>query len=215
MRRCQTGFTFIEILVVMGILVTLMGMVAVVVPHVQEQARRAQCTHHVRQLANLYAARATGRPAWPLFDGKRFVLAAVASGWVDATNPQNLEVFFCPGDVIHTLEEADLAVYRGLTPAGLAAIDPRPLTSYAGRRNQDPDHRVTAARLKAGAPLFCDDDDGALHHTDGLVVGYANGQARFVTYAELGMAPPEDENDPRPFLGDAATAPALQGLASD
>ena len=76
MQRREAGFTFIEILVVMGIIVVLMGMVAVVVPRAQEAQRVTLSTRRVQQMATLLSERSM-RKGWPSHSGKAFVLSLV------------------------------------------------------------------------------------------------------------------------------------------
>ena len=82
MKRREAGFSFIEVLVVMGIIVVLMGMVAVIVPRAQEKARQTESINNVRSMAVLFSERSI-RKHWPKYDGKNFVLSLVAMGVVD------------------------------------------------------------------------------------------------------------------------------------
>ena len=98
MRRNQTGFTFIEILVVTGIIVVLMGMVAVLVPHVISTGEELDSLNNVRSMATMFSERSIQK-RWPKLNGKSFVLSLVVYGLVDPRNPDNLEIFFSRGDV--------------------------------------------------------------------------------------------------------------------
>ncbi|MHC5009987.1 MAG: type II secretion system protein [Planctomycetota bacterium] len=216
MKRTQAGFSFIEILVVMGIIVVLVGMVAVVVPRAQEARKRTVSINNVRNMVQLMTARnANGKP-WPPYDGKNFVLSLVAYGEVDRRNPDNLTVFFSPGDGLYTLEKATPERYTEITKAALKqGTDFHELTSYAGRRNLDRDYQITPDRESMGVPIVCDDDDGALHHPQGLVIGYTNGSVKFVEWEDMDMLEPEDKNNPEPFLGERAEVELLRGLSSE
>lgn len=205
MHRRTAGFTFIEILVVLAIIVTLMGMVAVIVPHVRIKAQRTQSLARVRDLALMLSDRSL-ESGWPGHDGKAFVLSLVAHGLIDIRNPDNLEVLFAPGDVWYTLEKTPRALYGEVTPQALrAGADVHTLTSWAGRRNNTRWHLITADRMRQTVPILCDDDDGPVHDPDGLVMGFTDGGARFYEWAELEMEAPADKDAPAPFLGDAAT----------
>ena len=205
MTRRESGFTFIEILVVMGIIVTLMGMVAVIVPHVLKQARRAESLSNVRSLSQLLSDRSL-TAGWPGLDGKGFVLSLVAHRVIDIRNPDNVGLLYSPGDFWFTSEKSPIALYREVTPQALrAGTDFHTLTSYAGRRNATREHLITPDRLKQTVPILCDDDDGPVHDPDGLVMGFTDGGARFYEWGELDMTEPDDKDAPQPFLGDDAT----------
>jgi type II secretory pathway pseudopilin PulG len=215
MNRREAGFSFIEILVVMGIITLLVGMVAVIVPRVQESGRQTKSTANVRSMVTLMANRSTAK-GWPGYSGKNFNLSLVATGDVDIRNKDNLEIFFSPGDRLFTLDKADFARYKEISPKNLkAGADFHELTSYAGRRNADRDFLITPDQESMGAPIICDDDVGNLHHPKGLVIGYTNTQVRFVEWNDLGMTPPEDADNPDPFLGDRAEVDLLRPLSSD
>ena len=216
MRRHTAGFTFVEVLVVLGIIVTLMGMVAVIVPHVLMKARRTESLSNARSLATMLADRSMDH-GWPALDGKSFVLSLVAHGVIDIRNPDNLEILFSAGDVWSTLDKTPAEIYREVTPQALrAGHDFHTLTSWAGRRNTTRWHLITSDRMRQTVPVLCDDDDGPVHDPEGLVMGFTDGMARFYPWAELEMDAPADPDVPEPFLGDAAADGRgwLQALAS-
>jgi hypothetical protein len=201
----------------MGIIVVLMGMVAVIVPTVQENGRRTQSLNYVRQMAQLMSERSM-RKRWPSYSGKSFTLSLVADGVIDPSEPKNLEIFFSPGDELYRLDRTDVSRYNEVTKQALrAGSDFHELTSYAGRRNDiaDREFLITPAKLKKTVPIICDDDDGNCHHVDGLVMSYTDGAARFVEWGDIGMTKPEDPDQPEPFLGDNATVDYLRGLSSE
>ena len=214
-RRTQSGIFLIEVLVVTGIVLVVTAMAAVTVPRAQEKARQVESINNVRNIALLMAQRSMTK-GWPRFDGKSFVLSLVAYGMVDRRNPQNLEVFFSPGDELYALVCAGSRRYEEITVQALrSGTDFHELTSYAGRRNADRDYMITPDQMSLDVPILCDDDDGSLHHPEGLVVAFTSGAARFMTWAELGMVQPEDRYDPEPFLGDNASVELLQALSSE
>lgn len=216
-RSRASGFTFVEILVVLGIIVTLMGMVAVVVPHIQRKTRRTMSLNNVRNLALLLSDRSVDY-GWPGLDGKSFTLSLVAHGLIDIRNPDNLNVLFSPGDVWYTREKTPTQLYREVTPKALRnGSDFHSLTSYAGRRNATPGHLITPNLLRQNVPILGDDDDGPVHDPEGLVLGFSDGSARFLRWDDLEMAAPDDMDAPARFLGDSAADGRgwLQGLASE
>ena len=200
----QRGFSFIEILVVMGIISVLVSMVVVLIPMVQEKSRQSKSTDNVKSMLTHMVSRRTSRGGWPRYNGKNFVLSLVATNQIDRRNKMNLEMLFSPGDVLYKLEDVDLDRYKDITKKALKnATDFHELTSYAGRRNDERDFLITPDQESLGTIIICDDDDGPLHHPDGIVAGYSNGGARFLEWEDLDMSPPEDADNPDEFLGDA------------
>ena len=213
--RRQGGFSFIEILVVMGIISVLVSMVVVIIPTIQEKARQTKSKDNVRSLATLMLSRRTERVTggWPRYSGKNFVLSTVAFNLVDARNKQNLEIFFSPGDEEYTLDDVNPDRYKEVTKDSLKRQeDFHELTSYAGRRNGDKEFRITPNQEKQGTMIICDDDDGPLHHPDGIVAAYSNGSVRFMPWDEMDMRPPENPDQPEPFLGDEAENDELRKM---
>jgi len=200
----QGGFSFIEILVVMGIISVLVSMVVVLIPMVQEKSRQTKSTDNVHSMVTLMVSRRTSRGGWPRYSGKNFVLSLVATNQLDRRKKMNLEVLFSPGDVLYKLDDVDLDRYKDITKKALKnGTDFHELTSYAGRRNAERDFLITPDQESLSTIIICDDDDGPLHHPNGIVAGYSNGAARFLEWEDLDMSPPEDPDHPDEFLGDA------------
>lgn len=216
MKRREAGFSFIEILVVMAIITVLVGAVVVVIPQVLESSNQTGSINNVRNMLDLMINRKVKR-GWPQYSGKNFVLSLVATGEIDIRNKANLEVFFSPGDTWYTLEKATPERYKDISSTTLkGGGDFHELTSYAGRRNGpgERDYIITANRESAVTPAISDDDDGPLHHTKGLIVGYTNRQVKFMEWEDLGMPPPADPDNPEAFLGDNAPTDDLRALSS-
>jgi prepilin-type N-terminal cleavage/methylation domain-containing protein len=211
-KRGEAGFSFIEILVVMGIISVLVSMVVVLIPNLQERSRQTKSKDNVKSMITLMLGRATEK-GWPRYSGKNFVLSLVATGQIDQRNSQNLEILFSPGDTLYSLEAADRDRYADVNKKKLKAGDDfHELTSYAGRRNGDREYLITPDQLKMGTMVMCDDDDGPLHHPDGIVAGYTNGAVKFLEWEDLDMVKPEDPDNPDEFLGDASGHEILQKL---
>lgn len=212
-RRSQAGFSFIEILVVMSIIVVLVGMVTVIVPRAQEQARRTESLNNVRNMVQALSSESLTKN-WPPYSGKNFTLSLIPRGIVDIRNPDNIEIFFSPGDRIFTFDKVGPDPYKEVTAKALRdGADFHNLTSYAGRMNADDDYVITAGDEQMVSPIISDDDEGALHHPQGMVIGYTNGTAKFVEWGDIGMAAP-DEKSPEPFLGEQAPVDLLRTLSS-
>jgi type II secretory pathway pseudopilin PulG len=205
--RREAGFSFIEILVVMGIIVVLVSMVVVLVPMIQENGRRAKSTDNVRSLCQFMQSDVgieVGK--WPPYNGKNFVLSLVATNTLNRANTDNLAILFSPGDSNYTLGAVSKKDYEAVTTEALKTEGHEEflkLTSYAGRRNREKGHKITAKAVEVGSLIICDDDDGPLHHSQGMVMGYTSGQAKFVKWSDLGISPPDSE-DPKDLLGDNA-----------
>lgn len=214
----QAGFTFVEILVVMSIIVVLAGMTMVIVPWVQERGRQTESINNVKNLVLLLSDQAQTRRSWPGFNGKNFTLSLVATNAVDRRRKDNLRVFFSPGDRTFVYLDTDFAKYDDITLQSLrqGGQDNRPLTSYAGRRNRETEFRITPDVESMGAVIICDDDQGNLHHPRGLIMGFTDGGSRFIEWADLDMAPPEEiEGEVEPFLGDDAANDELRAMSSE
>lgn len=219
MKRRQAGFSFIEILVVMGIISVLVSMVVFVVPMIQENTRRTKSSDNVQQMIKYYIADGAGMSKlWPKYNGKNFVLWLVATGKIDKRDDKQLQALFSPGDSHYSWGDGGATIkdYAGLTRETLRTENSEllKLTSYAGRRNATEGHTLTTDELSKGALCICDDDDGPLHHPKGLIIGYVNGSAKFVPWDELDMSPPAEPNNPENTLGDQSPNPELKHMSS-
>lgn len=215
-RRSQSGFSFIEILVVMGIISVLVSMVVLIIPTIQERSSQTKSKDNVRNMLQMMMMRVTekGVKGWPPYSGKNFVLDLVARGVIDIRNEENLETLFSPGDEKYGLDYVDVKQYDNVKKDALKRGDDfHSLTSYAGRRNGDAEYRITSDQMKRGTIVICDDDDGGLHHPDGLVVGSSNGSVQFKDWDQFDMVKPEEPDHPEPFLGDDASNEELQKMS--
>lgn len=123
--------------------------------------------------------------AWPSYGGKRFVLWLAAANLLDTRDARQLSVLFSPGDATRSLEKAGgPKAFQSLTKDTLRdpKLDVGPLTSYAGRRNDDKSHLLTASDLSRNAPVLAD-----LSFPDGVIFGYSGGEAKWVSREELGI----------------------------
>lgn len=218
MKRRPAGFSFVEILVVMAIIAVLATLAIAIIPRIQEGARQTKSTDNVKQLVSYYIADGVGvKKSWPGYNGKSFTLWLVAFGKVDKRDDKQLQLFFSPGDEKYGFDKPGTKeAMAALTRDSLRSENPDlwKLTSYAGRRNNTDGHRLTSDELSRGAMCLCDDDDGALHHPKGLVIGYTGGSARFVEWDELDMSPPGDPKNPEGILGDQSPNKDLQSMSS-
>jgi prepilin-type N-terminal cleavage/methylation domain-containing protein len=215
MNRRQAGFSFIEILVVMSIIVVLASAVAVVIPYVLRKNKETGCVNNVSGLVTLMVAEyGASNKGWPKYNGKNFVLSLFLGGVVDTDNEQSLAAFFCPGDPLLRRDDVESARYKEINKDTLKSNDFHDLTSYAGRRAAEEDYLITLKVVTKGKPLMCDDDDGPLHHPNGIVIGFADKSVRLVEWEDLGLTEPEDSDRPEPFLGDSSVNEDLKALSS-
>ena len=215
--RAASGFTFIEILVVMGIITVLTSMVVVLIPIMNERSSRTKSMDNLRSIATFMQARAAGATSakWPPYNGKNFTLAPVAYGDVSEKNQRALAIFFSPQDTLYTTESVDWARYTEVSRDNLKNdVDFHELTSYAGRRNGIKEYVLTQNRIAEGAIIMCDDDDGPLHHAAGLCCAFGDGGTQFMDWEALGMEEPEDPDMPPRFLGEEASNDKLRALDS-
>ncbi len=216
-RRRQAGFSFIEILVVMGIISVLVSMVVVVVPFIREKGKRTKSIDNVRTMLLYYTGSGAGlERSWPGYNGKDFVLWLVATNKISKEDDKQLAILFSPGDEDYTFEKTGgRPAYKDLTKAMLGTGNQNllQLTSYAGRRNKEREHILNAAEQQRNAICVCDDDDGALHHKDGIVCGYVGGAAQFIEWSDLNMSPP-DTVEPKGMLGDNSPNEDLKHMSS-
>lgn len=220
-RRRQAGFSFIEILVVMGIISVLVSMVVVIIPMITERSRQTESKDNVKALLTHFVGRVSskGIRGWPPYNGKNFVLSLVATRQLKVLNKegkvlkQNVKILFSPGDTLYNQDRVDYERYKDVNKTALKnGTNFEELTSYAGRRNAEREHMITPSQMGEGTIVICDDDDGALHHPDGLVAGYSGGNVQFMEWEEFEMLPPDDPDNPEEFLGDAASSPELMKM---
>jgi type II secretory pathway pseudopilin PulG len=216
--RGESGFSFIEILVVMGIITLLTSMVVMVIPWIRERGNQTKSKDNISNLVKLMMDMSMSgkEKGYPPYNGKCFTLSPLAHQVINPDAPGALEVFFSPSDEHFKLSLLDPQKYREITRASLkAGNDYKEYTSYAGRLNRETDCRMAPSDTsKNGTLMLCDDDDGPLHHSSGLIVGFRDGVVELWDWEDLGMAKPKDAKKPDPFLGDAAQSEILKCLSS-
>jgi hypothetical protein len=80
------------------------------------------------------------------------------------------------------------------------------MTTYAGLRNDEEAYRLGPDAVARGlGPIVA-----CLEHADGVVLGYADGSARFVEWERLGL----EAGDPR-VVGEASSSPRLKALSDE
>ncbi len=181
----------------------LLDLVATLTKKTHEAARKAKSKDNIRSLVVLMLVRVTEK-GWKYYPygGKCFVLGAVASGDLDRSNANNLAILFSPN--VAKSERAPVEAYKDVTRDALkAGHDCSKLTSYAGRRNNERAHIVSAREESQGTILIAD-----LSFKDVVIAGFSNGRVAELTRDQLGLGP----DDPI-TVGDESKSPMLKKLS--
>jgi hypothetical protein len=179
--------------------------VAVVLRKPDEASQaRIRTQDSLRALVTMMLARRTVPKdgAWPSLDGRSFVLWSVAEGDVDPRDPQSLEVLFAGRPVPRGIGPRD---YAGVTPASLQTQRFPKLTNLAGRRNADPDARITPEEELRGTPMLA-----YLGYPDVAVVAFSDGAVRTLDRKALGLPPQEPIR-----AGPSSRSPLLRLLSEE
>ncbi len=188
MRSRQSGFTLIEIMVVMAIIVTLAGMVVLSVKIATDNNKKTGCANNLRQMGTILVANHAQKP-WPRKSGAGFLLSLYFS------NKQvrgDLKVYICPGDE-QGVEDPGGEEHKEM----FAALDSKLetyddyISSYAGRRIRTYPLR---SDVDENQSLACDRNgvNGDIpHHGDGVNVLFEDGKVEFWDHQKLGLSPDE------------------------
>lgn len=171
MNGKQKGFTLIEILVVVTIIGVLAGLVVVLIPKGQFEAKKTECMNNIRNIVQLMVASGD----YPKkYGGANLVLHLVPKGELEGE--EHLKTLFCPGDPDETYEEAGKEeAYNSLDMSKRGEYGH--LTSYAGRDQTNKNCRAMTGSTKMLA-LVCDDSENH-HDGKGFVVGFTGGSVKF------------------------------------
>ena len=216
--RREGGFSFIEILVVMGIITLLTSMVVMVIPWIRERGNQTKSKDNVKNLVTLMMDMSMNskEKGYPPYNGKCFTLSPLAYGVINPDAPGALEVFFSPSDDYLKLSKLDRAKYSEIKRATLKnGTDYKEYTSYAGRLNGERECAMaTSDTSSKGTIMLTDDDEGPLHHASGLIVGFRDGRVELMDWEDLEMTKPKNPNNPDPFLADSAQGELLKCISS-
>ena len=167
--RRESGFSFIEILVVMGIITLLTSMVVMVIPWIRERGNQTKSKDNVSNLVKLMLDMSMHgkEKGYPPYNGKCFTLSPLAVRRHRPGRARRARGVLQPERRALKLSRVDVAKYRGITRASLKQGDSyKEYTSYAGRLNRETDCRMAPSiTSQNGTIMLCDDDDGPLHHS--------------------------------------------------
>ena len=142
----QKGFTLIEILVVVTIIGVLAGLVVVLIPKGQFEAKKTECMNNVRNLVGLLTV---GGDYPKKYGGANLILHLMPKG--DIEGEDNIQNLFCPGDPDETYEDAGRAeAYGSLDVSKKGEHDH--LTSYAGRDQTNKNCRAVSGSFGRAKP---------------------------------------------------------------
>ncbi len=137
---------------------------------------------------------------WPNLSGKRFVLYAAVKGEAGYHGFWPMHFYSPEWDG----EYAPWPEYEALDIRSLKTQEVGHLTSFAGRRNQDPRYHLAPGTGGRGDPILAD-----AAFDDWVIVLFANGRAK--RYPRSRMV----GRDGRLVFGDGATHPVLRALSLD
>jgi prepilin-type N-terminal cleavage/methylation domain-containing protein/prepilin-type processing-associated H-X9-DG protein len=188
MRSRESGFTLIEIMIVMAIIVTLAGMVMVVIPIATERNKRTTCANNLKQLGTVLVADSVER-GWPKDSGAGFLLRLYLR---NKKIQGDVKVFKCPGDDQAPWEAGSddhIALFKKLTQK-LEDWDEY-ITSYCGRNVRDYPIPNDADTNQALATDRNGVDNSFAYHDDGVNVLFYDGKVEFWDKEKLNVAPDE------------------------
>ena len=204
MDRKQSGFTLIEILVVVAIIATLAGLVALLIPKAQFEQNKIGCISNCSNLSKLLQL--AGKNNYPAYSGANLLLYFVKRN--DIEGKDNLQVYFCPGDSNAWQRSGGLEAFKP-SNIDLKKHEYDDLTSYAGRRQLD--KQCTAKRGATGTFVLMADQDEGHHDKRGIVVGLNGGRAVYRDkFDDYGMS-----KDQVLDIGEASSEDELKCLQAD
>jgi len=182
MRRDSSGFTLIEILVVITIIAALAGSVMLAVSFSQEKFRQTQCGDRLRQIGTMYTTERLANGGRPRHSGVAYFLALRVEGKIQRGNELT---FVCPGDpsvvVTHTPE--DQARYDEIDLANpsdeLCSFVVRDFANHPIGREEYELQAIAADRQGL--------DHRTAHDSGGINVLFAGGSVKFMDRAALGI----------------------------
>jgi len=207
----RKGFTLVELLVVITIIVVLAGIVFPVALSMGEKGNEVKCTAQLGQLAKALLVYKSDKSKYPPYSGRKFVAALYRARIVTES-----KVFICPSSdqaLSDTwVEEADEAL------SGKYADDvSEQATTYAGRMNNPKDKMTirSAMRKKVSAsriPVFC---DGVYEGEEGPETSH--GEKMFIAFADSHVDPIDvvEDLDGDPRLGEGTDHKYLKYMRYD
>jgi len=166
-RPRQTGFSLIEILVVVTIIAALVGLATPIIQNALDKGRVVTCSTHLSDMGKeFFLWKGRHKDRWPKESGIRFLLVLHRDGMIEG---KDCAVFLCPGteDINWTPDNRD----PGSTYDDWDDIDPMTI-SYAGR---DAKNYPINKNKENEEVIAADDNDGRNNHRYSTNILYADG----------------------------------------
>jgi prepilin-type N-terminal cleavage/methylation domain-containing protein len=195
------GFTLVELLVVISIIMMIAGFGLVKMQGVWTDAKKTACEQNLKDIHAQLFRYQSAKGRLPSKSGSAFVMEVWGDPFVEKS-VQNAKIFFCPSQPLPELTDATLE--EQMTPANI---------HYAGRKQEKPYRFAMLDGKDASKTIICCDkpdiDGTPPHKGHCLCVLYANGSTGQILSADFG---PEGILS----IGPDSPVEALQGLeASD
>jgi prepilin-type N-terminal cleavage/methylation domain-containing protein len=211
MRRSSSGFTLIELMIVISIIGVL---AAVLLPRVLESRDSANAFADSAQLGTHYKwmeLYTTKHKFLPSEGGHKFVMSTWTSKIFDHTE-ENLDKYFTPGSEDPRWQEAREMMQRGEDPwTDIKSVTSED-THYVGRAKD----KLRGARAGSDEAWMANDNEGAYSLRDGTVnILFYGGTVRTYSYQEqekLFSVGPFDKTRPVQTYGPSSPIPACQSL---
>jgi prepilin-type N-terminal cleavage/methylation domain-containing protein/prepilin-type processing-associated H-X9-DG protein len=197
-RSVRKGFTLVELLVVITIIVVLAGIVFPVAMSMGEKGNEVKCNAQLGQLSKALLMYKQEKKKYPPYSGRKFVAALYRGRIVKES-----KLYICPSSDqalsetwVEDAEEALKGKYNDdVTDQA---------TTYAGRMNHPKDKMTIRAEIRRDTPLsrvpvFCDgvyegQEGPETAHGDKIFIAFADGHVDDVDVV--------DEMDGEPRLGE-------------
>lgn len=192
----RRGFTLVEMLVVIGIIVVLAGILTPVAMHALRQGPELKCQRQLASIGKGLIIYQQRYGKYPPYSGREFLAELHRKGCVD--DPR---VFVCP----HS-DHAAADGWERIAKADLKEVPPgEGATSYAGRRNGERAHsirralrrKVSATMIPVASDGFATRADGGLEtaHGDFAWVLFLDGHVERVEVGDLGSTLADEESE--------------------
>jgi prepilin-type N-terminal cleavage/methylation domain-containing protein len=203
-KKRQSGFTLVEILVVIAIIALIIGLVTPTLFQGQERAHVVACQNNLKEIGTtilLYKGSHENR--FPSASGIRFFLEPWRTHEIEHTE-KNAKIYVCPGDTQGTFV-VDPETGEFLLE-DLEAVDSR-VTSYAGRNTRD----YPLRKVKLGDQAIVSDDwENGPNHRNVINVLFAD-----LSFQSMNVREDLDSDPNELVVGEESQVEILRVLSID